>query len=989
MKKLFIIWLAVAGLHGMLQAQVENHPATIREYEQSFPTYPFGDPSPIPLLSPVYPYFRYDGFTSTPVDKKWKVVALENDYIRLLILPEIGGKVWAAIEKSTNRPFLYYNHSVKFRDIAMRGPWTSGGLEANFGIIGHTPACSTPVDYLTRVNEDGSVSCFVGTLDLLTRSCWRVEIRLPRNAALFSTRVFWYNGTPLEQPYYHWMNAGLKAGDDLEFVYPGNRYLGHNGEYASWPVNATNGKQISWYRNNDFGGYKSYHVFGKYADFAGAYWHNDELGMVRYGTHDDKAGKKLWIWGLSRQGMIWEKLLSDTDGQYIELQSGRLFNQNTEKSSFTPFKHRSLEPYETETWKEDWYPVLGTHGFVAASEYGALNLRYDGHRLKIDFCPVQAFTDTLTISAAGRTVYKRPIHAMPLRVFADSIEVAIPADSIAAVLGDQLLTYSASPAAGVLSRPVESPDGFDWTTAYGYYLKGKEAMDMKYYPEAELALDSALQKDKDYLPALVELAGLYYRNMRYAEALKLARHALSIDTEDGGANFIFGLINDRLGDEINARDGFDIASLDPAYRSAAEGELARLYLRDNNLSRAAVSAVKASAAQPLDIDALELQAVIARVQGDTALARVTLERILSLDPLNHFARFERDLADSPQGMRSFTALIRDELPQETYLELGIWYTGCGRVQEAIRVLSLAPPVTEVRLWLAWLQQRGAGSGAVPGGVPDTTVLSPAGAFPFRSETGRLLEDLIRADDRRIRRAGDDWVLRYMLALIYKDRNRVKEARDLLASCGEPAFAPLYAVRAALAPTADSASALHDLQRACTLDNQWRYKKLLAEFYIGHSDTIDAERIAGDYYRAHPADYVMGMLYAKILLFNRKYAESDKVLTSLTIIPFEGATAGRELYREDKLMQALELMKRRRYAKALEFIAAAKRWPESLGVGEPYKEDEDLRWENWMSAYCEAAMKKAPAVPVPMQLRNSPGAGTGARILMAVVEGGWG
>jgi len=108
--------------------------AIIKEYKQSFPTYAFSDPNPMPLLTQVYPYFRYDGFTDKPVQKEWKVVELENDYIKLMILPEIGGKIWSAVEKSTGKPFIYYNHAIKFRDIAMRGPWTSGGIEFSHGI---------------------------------------------------------------------------------------------------------------------------------------------------------------------------------------------------------------------------------------------------------------------------------------------------------------------------------------------------------------------------------------------------------------------------------------------------------------------------------------------------------------------------------------------------------------------------------------------------------------------------------------------------------------------------------------------------------------------------------------------------------------------------------------------------------------------------------------------------------------------------------------
>ena len=340
MRKIFAMLFICSCFSCMAQ-----NDAVIHEYEKAFTTYPFSDPNPIPSFSIIYPYFRYDGFTDKPVQKEWKVVELENDYIKIMILPEIGGKIWSAIEKSTGKSFIYYNHAIKFRDIAMRGPWTSGGIEANYGIIGHTPNCATPVDYITRKNEDGSVSCIIGVLDLLTNSNWTIEINLPKDKAYFTTKSFWYNNTNLEEPYYHWMNTGLKSKGNLEFIYRGNHYLGHEGEYSDWPINKQNGKHISFYDNNDFGGYKSYHVFGEYTDFFGAYWHDDDFGMARYAPHDEKPGKKIWIWGLSQQGMIWEKLLTDTDGQYVEVQSGRLFNQSAEKSTFSPFKHKSFAPY--------------------------------------------------------------------------------------------------------------------------------------------------------------------------------------------------------------------------------------------------------------------------------------------------------------------------------------------------------------------------------------------------------------------------------------------------------------------------------------------------------------------------------------------------------------------------------------------------------------------------------------------------------------------
>jgi len=938
MKKIGLIafLIGIAIVKGYAQ---EN--AIIREYNKTFTTYPFSDPNPIPTYTNIYPYFRYDGFTDKPIQKQWKVVELENDYIKLMILPEVGGKIWSAIEKSTGRSFIYDNHVVKFRDIAMRGPWTSGGIEPNYGIIGHTPNSVTPVDYLTRKNDDGSVSCIISVLDLLTRTTWTMEVNLPKDKAYFTTKSFWYNSNTTDEPYYHWMNTGIKTKGGLQYIFPGTNYLGHEGEHGDWPINKQNGKDVSWYDNNNFGGYKSYHVFGKYTDFFGAYWHDDDFGMARYAGREDKEGKKIWIWGLSQQGMIWEKLLTDTDGQYSEIQSGRLFNQTAVKSTFTPFKHKSFEPGAADTWTEYWYPVLKTKGFVEANQYGALNVKYENGWLKLYFNPVQKISDTLKVKQDGKIIYHKNVELDPLKTFADSIKLNATPGDLVVTLGDDKLIYRSTPDAYNMSRPLDSPKDFDWNSAYGLYVQGKELMDEKTYPSAEEKLQAALQKAPNFLPALVQMTQLMYRDMRYTEALQLAKKALSIDTYDPAANYYYGVINAQLGNTIDAKDGFEIASLSVEYRNAAYNVLSSLYLKEKDWRKAMEFAVKALDFNRYDIRALQVEAIVFRHQNNGEKAKQVLDTVLSFDPLNHFARFEKYLVHpSAENKERFISMIRDEQPIETYLELADTYYKNGCLDECEQVLQLSPANALVDYWLAFLQAKE--------GKPFSELLAkannstPAFVFPFRSEDEEVLLWAMHQNK--------NWKPKYYLALLYKDRNRIAESKKLFTQCGnEPDFAPFYTARAAMSM---GASDLADLKKAVELDKQeWRYCKLLTEYYVSNNQNANALATVEPFYHAHSDNYIMGMLYAKVLLLNKRYKECSELLSRIDILPFEGATIGRELYREAELMQAIEKIQAKKYTGALTLINDAKKWPLNLGVGKPYQENIDERLEDWMDYLC--------------------------------------
>jgi tetratricopeptide (TPR) repeat protein len=475
-------------------------------------------------------------------------------------------------------------------------------------------------------------------------------------------------------------------------------------------------------------------------------------------------------------------------------------------------------------------------------------------------------------------------------------------------------------------------------------LQGKEFADQKMYALAEEKLQAALKKDSNFLPALIKMSELFYRNMRYDESLQLAKKALSIDTHDGAANYYYGLVNEQLGNIIDAKDGFDIATLSQEYRSAAYIELSRIYFKEKNWGEAVSYAAKALDFNRYAMEAYELQAVAYRYQKDSLRAKQVLNTMFSFDHLNHFARFESYLWQSSDvNEKEFVSGIRNELPFETFLELAINYFDKGCLQEAEKVLQLSPSNMLVYYWLAFIENKQGKSFSSE--LSKANESSPAFIFPFRSETAEVLQWAIQQNAA--------WKPKYLLALIYKDRNRIIEANNLFRQLGNtPDYAPFYTARALLLWKTDKDQAQIDLAKALSLNKEeWRYHRLLAEYYLEQQQYEKVVNVTKNFYRSHPQNYIMGMLYAKALLRNKNYTASDQLLSHLNVIPFEGATEGRELYKEAKLMQAVQAFKKKNYKRTLQFVDEARKWPENLGVGKPYDEDVDERLEDWISYLC--------------------------------------
>jgi len=925
-KPVILILLVTISFH------LSGQKATIREEMVTMKTYMFSDPNPVPEINRIYPYFRFDGYTNNGKAADWKMVVMENDYIKVFVCPSIGGKVWGAIEKSTGKEFLYYNHVVKFRDVALRGAWTSGGLEYNFGDYGHAPSCSNPVDYKIKENSDGSVSCVVGSIDLPSRTNWNVEIILPKDKAYFETIARWHNNTSLPVTYYHWMNAAAKATGNLEFIYPGNKRIGHDGEIGEWPIDR--GKPISFYDKNNFGNYKSYHVINSYSDFFGGYYHNDDFGFGHYTKYDEKPGRKIWIWGLSEQGMIWKDLLTDNDGQYIEYQAGKLFNQAANNSTATPFKHKEFPPHDADMMHEIWFPLKGTNGMKAVSEYAVLNVVRQKDSVQLLISGLQDVKSDVVVTSGGQLVLNKDIKLKPLELA--TLSFHLNSEKNFDVEIDKCnIRYSSGNEQPVVERPVTPNPEFDWTSAYGLYTKALELEKQRQYSEALSIYLKSLEKEPAFLLSLSRVALEYYRQSDYTKSLEYAMKSLSVDTYDPLGNYVFGLVNAKKGNHPEAKSGFSVASQSVEYRSSGYTELAGIFLKEKNPATAKTYASKAIAFNAYNVAALEILALANRKENNQDQAMNVLKELYAIDPLNPFIIFEK----AKWGILTENDLrkqITNELPFETYLELALKYYNLDCFEEANEVLDNSPESAGILLWQAFLSSNK--SNAL---LQKALAYSSEFVFPYRAETKAMLSQLMQKSNH--------WKLKYYSALISWKNGRIDEAKDLFIQCNdEPDFAPFYLAKAKLFAENKSV-AKESIEKAMKIDaSDWRVNLALIKYYNANSEFQKSANIAHDFTEKYPEKSVFGMEYAKALMGLGDYEKGILFLEKCHVLPYEGSIDGRNLYYELCIRQAFDDLRNKKYKSAVNYAMKAKLWPVNLGSGKPY--DIDERLEDFIIAY---------------------------------------
>ncbi|HEX6496464.1 MAG TPA: DUF5107 domain-containing protein [Acidobacteriaceae bacterium] len=703
----------MAALIIALLVPLTAHAQSVRGWQGTItiPTYELGPPDPNPPFAlvnphPVYPYPMLDDLSDQRVAKTYRAIYLENQYLKITILPELGGHVYSVYDKLKRREMLYRNQVIKYGLVGPRGAWIAGGMEFSFPFAHTTDTVST-VESALHQNPDGSATALVGAVDWVSQMYWQIAITLRPDTARLEEGVTLFNATPLNHLYLFWTNTAVPASDDLQYIYPMRETISDDpfAIVQSWPV--WEGVDQSWYKNDP----SAMAIFARdvHRDFFGVYYHQSNYGVVHVSDFRQDPGKKVWSWGTSRAGRIWDTILSDEDGPYNEIQSGRFATQG-----YREF----MESHRVEQWTEYWYPVSGLDGgFVEATGDVALNVNFAGAgpsgEVKLSLSPVANIRNTsVTVSLGSNLLRTIPnvqlepshpaIHTIPVPDI-DRARKELHV-KIQSARGDVLLEWSAAaPVDGnpdlvsSAGKPEQTPIAVSSQTPIEQlYLQGVFLQKRGDTDAARKMYQQVLQRDPGYIPALLQQAFFGYRAADFASAEHLIELASQRENENPIVAYAAGLIYRAEGRLSLARNAFWNAihygtasapglSLAPAYV-----ELGEIAIRQADYAKAVDILQQAVDRNPADAFALADLAVAQRLHGNVQAAAVSSAKALQQMPLLPYALAEHwlDTAASTSAADHAWAQTIASDPQN-YLAIAAWYHDLGAWQSSDAVLQVA------------------------------------------------------------------------------------------------------------------------------------------------------------------------------------------------------------------------------------------------------------------------------------------------------------
>jgi tetratricopeptide (TPR) repeat protein len=674
-------------------------PVSVSEADENIPTYMSGPPDPNPMFffgrgtqgaeQRIYPYPLYDNLTNKKGDKTYHLIYLENEYVKISVLPELGGRLFSAVDKTNNYNFIYPQHVIKPALIGLTGAWISGGVEWN---IPHHHRASTfiPVQYSIEEGADGSKTIWVGELEIRHRMRWAVGYTLRPGSSIVECNVRIINRTPVENTMLCFANIAVSINNDYQVIFPPSTQwsTGHSKRnFNPWPL--VDGVDVSWYKNNKTP--NSWFAVNYDDDFVAGYDHGKNAGILNIADHHIVAGKKFFTWGV---GNMWDKILTDNDGPYLEIMVGA-YSDNQPDYSW-------LQPNEERSFVMSLFPFRGIDGVKNANLDAAVNFDVKEGKAIYGFYTTKAYSDaTVTLRAGDRILSEEHISINPGKPYSKHVNLPKGQNEHelrASIFADGRELVSYSP---LVLQPMPKPVSYTEPKEPAQIKNNEELflagqrIDQFHNPtlDADPYWEEALRRDSGNIAANTGMGRLCLRNAKYVLAEKYFNKAIErltaqyTTSKDVEPIYYLGVALKAQGRLDDAYTAFYKATWKQEWKAPAYYALAEIASSQGKYSIALDHVNHALDANAFNVRAYVLKAGLLRhLNRREEAQKLIVFAKDKCDPLDAQLMAEQWLAikDATTSKALFTTLIKHSINAE---EIASGYYNNGLFNDGVTILS--------------------------------------------------------------------------------------------------------------------------------------------------------------------------------------------------------------------------------------------------------------------------------------------------------------
>ncbi|MFT5195039.1 MAG: tetratricopeptide (TPR) repeat protein [Cellvibrionaceae bacterium] len=745
----------------------------------TIPTYPIGERDKNPMFlekriyqgssGVVYPHAVIDKVLDEKVDREYTAVFLENRYLKIMILPEIGGRVQMALDKTNNYHFVYYNQVIKPALVGLTGPWISGGIEFNWPQH-HRPSTFDPLDWRIEEDADGSKTIWCAEIEKMFRTKGMHGFTLHPDRAYLEIKAQLYNRTAEPQTFLWWANPAVHVNDDYQSIFPPDVHavMDHGKrDVSDFPIATGTYYKKDYSPGTDISRYKnipvptSYMAYHSDFDFVGCYDHGKQAGMMHVANHHVVPGKKQWTWGNSDFGQAWDRQLTDEDGPYIELMCGA-YTDNQPDFSW-------IQPGEEKSFTQIFMPYKAIGLAKNASKDAVVNLEVDGDQAQIGVYVSRPHAVQVLLRLDGYPIFDKTIALSPEKTLAETVTLPAGTKPQALTLSiiaenETLISFTPLPednkAIPDPATPVLPPE--EITSNEELFLSGlhlEQYRHATYRPEPYY--EEVLRRDPGDSRCNNALGLLLYRNGKFAAAEPYFRTAIKrlIGRNPNPYNsepfYNLGLSLKMQGRFQEAFDAFYKAIWSAEWQSPAYFELAKLASRAGKLHEARELAERCLNGNNRHHKARHLTIALLRKLGQKEQAISLAAESLALDSLEYGAIWEKHLLT---GEKLFDQNVKFD--PDTSLELAIDYTQFGFFLDAVALLKNAPDSDPlVNYTLGWIYEQMEDRDNAVQAFKSAAACQPDYCFPNRLEDVLSLSAAMRqnpTDSRAPYYLGNFW-----------------------------------------------------------------------------------------------------------------------------------------------------------------------------------------------------------------------------------------